>query len=192
MKAVEALALVGGHVDEELLLRNEYLAAENEILRSKIPGRVPMTDDERIRLAKIGKRLGTKALKDVAAIVTFAARNPWGDCPTHPDSFRILGDDPDLVQAARGQEIRRLDEAWTWSSSDRPGGREAHRPLRRGERLLGLRPNRRRPGGPRPRGLRRDGRPGPASSRHPTRWRAEAEDAVGRLHRRSRGHDRRC
>ena len=37
MEAVEALALVGGHVDKELLLRNEYLAAENEILRSKFP-----------------------------------------------------------------------------------------------------------------------------------------------------------
>ena len=34
MKAVEALALVGGHVDEELLKRNEYLAAESEIRRS--------------------------------------------------------------------------------------------------------------------------------------------------------------
>ena len=70
MEAVEALALVGGHVDEELLLRNEYLAAENEILRSNFPGRVPMTDAERIRLAKLGKGLGTKALKDIAAIVT--------------------------------------------------------------------------------------------------------------------------
>ena len=36
MEAVEALALVAGHVDEELLLRNEYLAAENEILLSKL------------------------------------------------------------------------------------------------------------------------------------------------------------
>jgi len=26
MEAIEALALVGGHVDEELLIRNEYLA----------------------------------------------------------------------------------------------------------------------------------------------------------------------
>ena len=69
MKAEEVLALVGGHVDDELLLRNEYLAAENEILRSKLPARVPMTDDERIRLAKLGKRLGKNALMDVAAIV---------------------------------------------------------------------------------------------------------------------------
>ncbi len=53
MKAVEALAFVGGHVDEELLKRNEYLAAENEILRSKIEGRVRFTDAERIRLATL-------------------------------------------------------------------------------------------------------------------------------------------
>ena len=38
MEAVEVLSLVGGHVDEELLKRNEYLAVENEILRNKIRG----------------------------------------------------------------------------------------------------------------------------------------------------------
>ena len=69
MKSEEALALVAGKVDEELLLRNEYLAAENEILRSKIRGRVPMTDPERIRLAKLGRMLGRKALQGVAASV---------------------------------------------------------------------------------------------------------------------------
>jgi len=36
MEAVEALSLVSGHVDEELLIRNEYLVAENEILKSKL------------------------------------------------------------------------------------------------------------------------------------------------------------
>ena len=36
MKTEEALAMIGGHVDEELLLRNEYQAAENEILRGKL------------------------------------------------------------------------------------------------------------------------------------------------------------
>ena len=51
MRAVEAMALVAGHVDEELLKRNEYLAAENEILRSKIKGRLHLNDGERIRLA---------------------------------------------------------------------------------------------------------------------------------------------
>ena len=32
----EVLVLVGGHVDSELLLRTEYLAAENEVLRSQL------------------------------------------------------------------------------------------------------------------------------------------------------------
>ena len=69
MEAVEALALLAGHVDEELLLRNEYLAAENEILRSQLSRRPQLMNPERIRLAKLGKQLGMKALKDVAAIV---------------------------------------------------------------------------------------------------------------------------
>ena len=45
------------------------LAAENEILLSKLGDRPQLTDSERIRLAKLGKRLGLNALKDVAAIV---------------------------------------------------------------------------------------------------------------------------
>jgi len=61
MDSEEVLALVGGHVEEKILLRNEYLAAENEILKTKLEGRLRFTDEERVRLAKIGKRLGRKA-----------------------------------------------------------------------------------------------------------------------------------
>ena len=45
-KTEEALAIIGGHVDEELLLRNEYLAIENEILRKKISGRIKLSQRE--------------------------------------------------------------------------------------------------------------------------------------------------
>jgi putative transposase len=69
MEAVEAFTLGAGQVDEEALLRNEYLAPENEILLSKLSDRPQLTNSERIRLAKLGNRLGLKALKDVAAIV---------------------------------------------------------------------------------------------------------------------------
>ncbi len=69
MEAVEALALVGGHVDEELLIRNEYLAAENKILKSKLNKPVQFNNSERIQLAKIGKRMGLKALKEISCIV---------------------------------------------------------------------------------------------------------------------------
>ena len=60
VKTEEALAIIGGHVDEELLLRNEYLAIENEILRKKIEGRIKLSQCERIRLATIGQKIGIK------------------------------------------------------------------------------------------------------------------------------------
>jgi putative transposase len=52
------LAYITGSVDQELLARNEYLAAENRILRNQIKGRRRLTNPERIRLAEIGRRLG--------------------------------------------------------------------------------------------------------------------------------------
>lgn len=42
---------------------------ENRILRGKICGRVPLTNRERISLARLGKRLGIDVLKAVASIV---------------------------------------------------------------------------------------------------------------------------
>jgi transposase len=63
------LAYVTGSVDEELLARNEYLVRENRILRSQIKGRIRLTDPERISLAEAAKRLGRKALGEIAQIV---------------------------------------------------------------------------------------------------------------------------
>jgi hypothetical protein len=171
MEAVEALALVAGHVDEELLLRNEYLAAENEILRSKIRGRVPMTDHERIRLAKLGKRLGRKAPKDIAAIVTPETVTAW---------------------------YRRLVAKEYDGSKNRGPGRPRIDPevdklivrMRDGEPVLGLRSHRGRPFQPRPHSLRRDRRPGASTPRHPSRRWTKAQNAVGRFHRRSPRRDR--
>ena len=61
------LAYVTGLVNQELLLKNEYLVAENRILRAHLPTRLRLSDPERSTLAEIGKRLGRKKLKDVAA-----------------------------------------------------------------------------------------------------------------------------
>src|SRR5712691_8270308 len=62
------LAYVTGSVNQELLLRNEYLAAENRVLRAKLPTRLRLGNPERATLAEIGKRLGRKALREVACI----------------------------------------------------------------------------------------------------------------------------
>src|SRR5437773_5149462 len=63
------LAYITGSVDQELLLRNEYLVTENRILRQQITGRVSLSDGERKTLAEIGKRLGKQVLAEVATIV---------------------------------------------------------------------------------------------------------------------------
>src|SRR5712671_1374953 len=62
------LAYVTGSINQELLLRNEYLAAENHILKSQIKGRLRLSDGERATLAGIAKRLGRKALQQVACV----------------------------------------------------------------------------------------------------------------------------
>jgi hypothetical protein len=62
------LAYITGTVDQELLLRNEYLAAENRILRAQIQGRLLLSDAEKATLAEIAHRLGRKALEKLAAV----------------------------------------------------------------------------------------------------------------------------
>jgi hypothetical protein len=63
------LAYITGTVDQELLVRNEYLVTENRILRNQITGRVRLSDGERMTLAEIGHKLGKHALQEVATIV---------------------------------------------------------------------------------------------------------------------------
>ena len=53
-------------MNQELLLCNEYLAAENRILKAQLKMPLRLTDRERITLAEIAHRLGRKALGDVA------------------------------------------------------------------------------------------------------------------------------
>jgi putative transposase len=69
MDWMRTLAYITGTVDQELLLRNEYLAAENRIMKSQLKTRLRLTDTERITLAEIGHPLGRKALEDVANVV---------------------------------------------------------------------------------------------------------------------------
>ena len=60
------LAYVTGTVDQELLARNEYPAAENRILKAQLNGRPKLS--ERRALGEIGHRLGRKILADVATV----------------------------------------------------------------------------------------------------------------------------
>jgi putative transposase len=63
----QLLAYATGAVNQELLLRNEYLAAENRILKAQIKGRLLLSKEEKATLAEIAHRLGRKALEEVAS-----------------------------------------------------------------------------------------------------------------------------
>jgi hypothetical protein len=80
---------LGGTVDQELLTRIEYLAAENRILKTQLKGQLKLSDAERATLAEIGHRLGR-----LAEVATVAA-----------------GHYPGLVPQAGGPQIRWLEGA---------------------------------------------------------------------------------
>ena len=50
------------------MARNEYLAAENRILKVQLNGRLKLSDAERGVLGEIGHRLGRKVLAEVATV----------------------------------------------------------------------------------------------------------------------------
>src|SRR5438132_10552174 len=65
----QLLAYITRTVDQDLLLRNEYLVTENRILHNQIKGRVRLSDGERRTLAEICQKLGKQALAEAAKIV---------------------------------------------------------------------------------------------------------------------------
>jgi hypothetical protein len=106
MEWARILAYITGTVDQELLLRNEYLAAENRILKAQLQGRLRLSDAERMTLGEVSHRLG--------------AQGPQrgGDCRSARHHLEV-------VPKARRAQIR-----WIVRSSSR--GQAANRQRNRG------------------------------------------------------------
>ena len=103
------LLLIAGATQKELAEHVRYLKVENEILRSKLPKRVTVTDKEKNRLAKFAQNLGP-ALKELVSIC-------------HPDTLRKWirewKGQPKKTVAKRGrpktkEEIRELARENDW------------------------------------------------------------------------------
>jgi putative transposase len=62
------LLVIAGSIQKELARQIKYLKVENEILRSKLPGRVTVTAKERHRLVRFARKLG-RALHRLTTIV---------------------------------------------------------------------------------------------------------------------------
>src|SRR5712691_3598864 len=76
-RCVRLLAYVTSSVTRSFCCGNEYLAAENRILRAKLPSRLRLSNQERTTLAEIGKRLERKALREVACVAEPATILAW-------------------------------------------------------------------------------------------------------------------
>ena len=73
MDWARVLAYVTGTVDQELLARNEYLAAENRILKAQLKGPLKLSDAERFTSDLVGKIAGdgiarTRQIADRSAV----------------------------------------------------------------------------------------------------------------------------
>jgi len=96
------LAYVTGLINQELLLKNEYLAAENRILRAHLPARLRLSDPERSTLADIGKRLGRKTLAEVACVAKPDTILAW-----YRSSLRRSSMDPNTAAILEGRQSSR-------------------------------------------------------------------------------------
>ena len=80
------LTLLASLTRQELAQQVAYLKAENQILRSKLPDRIQLSNQERRSLVKHGKKLGAK-IKELISIVSYSTFRKWvrsiEDAPTH-------------------------------------------------------------------------------------------------------------
>ena len=69
-------ALLAAATDSQLARMVEYLKAENRILRVKLPRRLAVTKQDRVRLVKLGRALGS-ALAEIITIVSPRTFTRW-------------------------------------------------------------------------------------------------------------------
>jgi hypothetical protein len=86
------LAYVTGTVDQELLARNEYLAAENRILKVQLNGRLKLSDAERGVLGEIGHPMASDGVPTVLALEV--SRSGWSAEDTRGYPAPDPGDEP--------------------------------------------------------------------------------------------------
>lgn len=115
------LLVIAGSTDRELARRGSYLKAENQILRSRLPGRISLTEREKNRLIRFAKNVGS-ALNELTTIV----QNPANSDP--------VSEHGRLCRAIRSNDPARMPRSFRrfWPQTHGP-------PLPRIQRLLSRR-----------------------------------------------------
>jgi putative transposase len=70
------MLIIARSTQKELARQVSYLKAENQILRSRLPDRISLTQREKNRLVRFAKNLGS-ALNDLATIVHPGTIRRW-------------------------------------------------------------------------------------------------------------------
>lgn len=70
------LTLLASLSRQELAQQVIYLKTENKILRSKLPDRIQLNNQERRRLVKHGKKLGAR-IKNLISIASYSTFGKW-------------------------------------------------------------------------------------------------------------------
>ena len=70
------LLLIAGSTQKQLAAQIQYLKAENEVLRARLPKHIRTTAQERSRLIKFGKKLG-EAIQEIVTIVSPNTLKQW-------------------------------------------------------------------------------------------------------------------
>jgi putative transposase len=112
------LRSISASVNNALRLRNEYLPAENHILRQQILGRIRLTNTDRKELAEIGAKLGKKALAEIATVATpdtiLAWRRQFADQKADTSEPRPSVGRPRVDQEIEDLVVRMARENRSW------------------------------------------------------------------------------
>ncbi len=134
------LAYLTGRVDDELLKRNEYLAAENRILKTQIKGRLRLTDGDRRSLAELAHRLGRRALLEITTVVTPDTLLRWYRRLVAKkfdgSRFRSRPGRPKICRETEGLIVRLARENRSWGY-DRIAGALANLGIRVSDQTVG-------------------------------------------------------
>ena len=86
--SLPVIATIARLLCRELTLQNEYLRLENKILKSRLPGRIRFTDDERRSLVDAALAMGRKLMETVVNIVSYLSHRSLQDFAIHVNLLR--------------------------------------------------------------------------------------------------------
>lgn len=126
------LTLLASLPRQELARQVTYLKAENQILRSKLPKRISLSNQERRKLVRHGKKLGPR-IRDLISIVSYGTFRRWvnsmeNGTPKRPKSKTGRAGRPRIDESIGDTIIRiRSETGWGYTKIVQAMRRLGHR-----------------------------------------------------------------